>query len=69
MAIKPVNSSMISMADYNESTQTLTLTFKGGKAYAYAAVPPNVYKEFEDASSPGKYFLANIKNTYSVSPV
>lgn len=59
-----LNSSMITAADYDDATQTLTVTFKAGQRYAYAGVPENEYEALVGASSPGRFFLSNIRDSY-----
>ena len=58
------NSSMISEAEYNEAEKLLRLKFAKGGWYGYLDVPKEVVSEFASAESPGKFFLANIKNHY-----
>lgn len=57
-----VNSSNISSVGYEN--RTLYVSFHSGSTYTYSGVPQYVYEELLDASSKGKYFAANIKNSY-----
>ncbi len=61
-----VNSSMISEYQYDETEKILKLKFTKGGWYGYLDVPKEVVKEFTEAESPGKFFLANIKNKYEM---
>ncbi len=58
-------SSMLSAADYDEATSTLTVTFKSGARHAYTDVPEDEYAALVTASSAGKYFLENIRDQYT----
>jgi hypothetical protein len=60
----PVESSNIADIGYDPTTQTLEVGFLNGTAYQYFDVPQAVHQEFMSADSHGKYFNANIKNSY-----
>jgi hypothetical protein len=67
---KYVESSMISSIGYDEASSTLEVEFKSKhQVWQYFDVPEYIWREFEVASSAGKYWHANIKNTYSESRV
>ena len=69
MELKEVTSSTIKAVGYDESIKLLVVEFiKGGK-YTYNNVPKNVYEDFMNAESQGKYFAQNIKQTYQYSKV
>jgi KTSC domain len=51
-------------AGYDEEAQTLTVVFPNGKSYEYLAVPPDIWKGLQEASSAGVYFHLNIRNQY-----
>lgn len=55
---------MISWTEYDEQEQELDVTFKNGAVYTYSKVPKEVYEQFLKAPSQGKFFNANIKETY-----
>ena len=64
--------------DYVESTMirsfgfeisTLEVEFNSGAIWQYFDVPESVFYEMKDASSCGKFFLANIRGQYSESQV
>jgi len=57
-------SSNILCSTYNENDNVLYITFTSGGIYSYDDVPKNVYEEFRDCESQGKYFLTNIKNNH-----
>lgn len=50
--------------DTGEEGGTLTLQFKYGATYQYSKVPESQVKEFLEAESHGKYFIAHIKDKY-----
>ena len=58
------NSTNIASATYNDELETLDITFQRGAQYRYIGVHPDVWKEFSEALSPGKFFDANIKGVY-----
>ena len=60
----PLSSSNLSGYDYNHAAQALTITFHSGRMYTYKGVPQDVVDGLASASSAGKYFNENIKNTY-----
>ena len=62
MKMFPVNSSNLSSVGYENGT--LYVSFHGGRLYSYSGVPYSVFQELMSADSHGKYFAANIRNTY-----
>jgi hypothetical protein len=62
-----VNSSNVSSVGYDADSQTLEIEFNNGGVYQYSGVPESVYQGMMGADSKGKYFHANIKNTYPYS--
>ena len=62
-----VNSSNVSSVGYDANSQTLEIEFNNGGVYQYSGVPESVYEGMMGADSKGKYFHANIKNTYPYS--
>jgi hypothetical protein len=64
MAAVSLQSSVLSVADYDALTQRLTLTFKSQKIYTYAEVPLEVYQALVLAESAGKYYGAHIRGKY-----
>lgn len=51
-----IQSSMLSIAEYNTETEELTITFTGGKQYHYIDVPRPIYYDLISAPSAGRYF-------------
>lgn len=62
-----VSSSNIASVGYEQSSQTLEVEFNSGAIYEYYEVPEFVYQELISASSVGRYFAQQIKNTYNYS--
>lgn len=60
----PVSSSNIAEIGYESATMTLEIAFLNGTVYQYFDVPESVYQAFMGPGSKGKYFHANIKNSY-----
>ncbi len=61
----PVVSSSIAAIGYESGTNTLEVEFSSGSVYEYLGVPQEVYDAFLAAESPGRYFAANIKGSYT----
>ena len=57
-------SSNIQNLIYNDETETLKVTFTSGTTYEYFDVPEDVYEEFTNAESLGKFFHEFIKGKY-----
>lgn len=64
IAIKTLDSSVLSRAFYDRSTRCLGLVFTSGKCYRYADVPRNVVESLSAAPSAGAFFNAQIKGVY-----
>lgn len=60
----PVASSQIFAIGYDETTDTLEVEFLTGEVWQYQPVPMEIYRNFETASSKGKYFIQEIKGKY-----
>lgn len=60
-----LKSSRIKSAEYNDSTEVLTVEFVKGGKYKYYAVPESVYKGLVGSSSPGNYFDTAIKSKFN----
>lgn len=54
-------SSNVAGAEYDPSTQQLTVTFKTGKSYGYAPFEEKLWVEFEQAESKGGFFAARVR--------
>jgi len=61
----PLNSSNLMGYDYEPETRMLKITFMSGRTYIYEDVPQDVVDGLASAISPGRYFNASIKDTYS----
>ena len=51
--------------EYDDEARELDITFTSGKKYRYFDVPLEIYAEFLDAESKGKFFNDNIKGVFS----
>jgi hypothetical protein len=64
-----LNSSNLSAYEYDPDRQVLRIRFKSGRTYAYSDVPSEIVLDLEAASSPGSFFSASIKNSFSYTQV
>lgn len=64
MRLKLNDSTSLRGADYDAEKQRLDITFKSGQTYTYENVPPEIAQGLQDATSPGSYYHAQIKNVY-----
>lgn len=70
MDFQNVESSNIDGVYYNSEDQELFVRFKTGLViYKYHNVAQDVYDQFMNAESKGKYFAASIKNSYTYEKV
>lgn len=69
MQLQTVESSMIQVVGYDESTQTLEVVFNSGKVYQYHEVPQQVYKELLAAGSKGSYMRSEVIDCYPYQQV
>ena len=60
-----LQSTSLSFAEYDEDSETLTITFSNGRSYDYSPVPRQVYDELLAAPSAGTYYATRIKGIYS----
>lgn len=64
-----LDSSAIRRVTYNPKSQKMNVQFVGkGKQYTYVGVPEDVYDDFVNSSSAGKFFNDNIKDDYIAVP-
>lgn len=49
---------------YDDTTQTLTVTFPNGRSYDYEAVPPDVAAKFAADDDKPRFFNRNIRGRY-----
>ena len=69
MKRETVDSSMISSIGYDASTKTLEIEFNSGAVWQYFDFPKNLWKEFKDADSYGRYFRDCIQDMYEEARV
>jgi hypothetical protein len=58
-------SSTIKSVEYDDDARELDITFTSGKTYRYFNVPLEIYAEFLEAGSKGKFFNDNIKGAFA----
>lgn len=59
----PMSSSRVTQARYDKGLQQVQVEFRDGTPWVYDGVPPNVWRSFRRASSPGKY-INRVLNNY-----
>ena len=59
-----LDSTSIQALQYDETTKVLQIRFARGSEYQYEGVPADVVTGLAHASSPGRYFRANIAGAY-----
>lgn len=59
-----INSSMLGNIMYNTDTSRLTVVFKNNREYFYDNVPAEVWIQFNEAESKGKFYALNIIGKY-----
>ena len=64
IARRPVASSMMRSAGYDEALAVLEIEFVTGQVYRYHAVPKRAWRALLEAESKGRYFEANIRDKY-----
>jgi hypothetical protein len=64
IARRPVVSSMMRSAGYDEALAVLEIEFVTGQVYRYHAVPRREWHELMQAESKGRYFEAYIRDKY-----
>ena len=64
MERKSISSSMIQSIGYEESNSTLEIQFSSGVIWQYYDFPLSMWYEFDSASSQGKFFHEQIKNSF-----
>jgi hypothetical protein len=60
----PVSSSAISSVRYDQESQTLNITFTGGREYELAGVDKDVVDELISSPSPGSFFNSRMRGRY-----
>jgi len=66
---EPVTSSNIVSVGYEPTSETLEIEFKTTGVYQYLNVPQFIWERFMMADSVGKFFNAEIKNSYPCTKV
>lgn len=61
---RTVDSSNVHELEFDDATNELVVTFKGGALYRYEGVPKRVFDELIASESIGRYLAAYIKNDY-----
>jgi hypothetical protein len=61
MEMRPVNSSAVEMAGYDEQNKVLRIRFKGGGAYDYPGVTKEEYDGLMKAPSFGQHFSTHLR--------
>jgi len=64
-----VSSSNIEDIEYDEKSQTMSVTFNNRSTYQLFNVPKDVYERLIKAGNIGAYYASNIKGRYSTSRV
>lgn len=69
MEHKPILSSNLKSAGYDEKERVLEVEFTNGTRYRYTDVPPAVYAGLLQAGSAGTYFHQNVRGQYNYKKV
>ncbi len=59
-----LDSKLLTSSAYDSENYILYLRFQSGDVYRYFDFPPEQYRQFLDAASRGRYFLAKIRNQF-----
>jgi hypothetical protein len=62
--MEAIVSSNIESAGYDADAETLHVKFKNGGLYKYKSVPVQLYKDFMESESKGKFFFKEIRNKF-----
>lgn len=62
--MQEIESSNIEAAGFDKESSTMRIRFKSGNEYDYIGFPEDLYEDFLNAPSAGKYFSQNIRNQY-----
>lgn len=69
MEMISVKSSNIEAIGFDEGSETLQVEFKGGSLYQYFDVSEQVFNDFVQAGSKGRFLAQNIKGVYRYTRV
>jgi hypothetical protein len=61
---QPFESKLLNSAAYDAKPRILYPRFRSGDVYRYFDFPAELYQQFLDAESRGRYFLAHIRNHF-----
>ena len=61
---EPVESSGLVSVGYDEASETLEVEFPSGTIYQYYEVPKELYDELMAASSKGRFFNGELRNSF-----
>lgn len=64
-----VQSTAITSIRYNADARELDVAFTNGKTYCYSNVPLQIYLEFVDVESKGRFFNERIKGRFAFTEV
>lgn len=64
MTTVQVQSSTIKSLSYDESKEQMQILFKGGERYLYEEFPIELWNQFINSESKGRYFNSRIKNDF-----
>lgn len=59
-----VVSTNIEFIEYDSDNSLLKVGFTNGRSYEYKDVPQDIFNNFKDADSKGKFFAKHIKNKF-----
>lgn len=66
LQMKPIISSNLAAAGYDENGEKLKIRFKNGTEYEYNPVPKWMYDGIFTADSPGKFFREHITTSKTI---
>ena len=49
---------------YDSDEQSMTVTFRDGRAWSYRGVPQATFLGIQNAPSAGSYFIKNVRSVY-----
>jgi KTSC domain len=59
-----LRSTALASAEYDDETETLTITFTSGRSYTYDGVPEDIYDRLLQDPSPGRFYADYIKDQF-----
>jgi hypothetical protein len=65
MERKPLKSSKLRAAGYDERARTMEIEFVNGDVYEYKAVSPELYRQLMASPSPNSFFEDKIEEAFS----